>query len=277
MPYYRDCPFVRYDGVRVHYEDRGEGDPPLVLLHGLGMTNFTWSRNVEALSRERRVIVVEHMAMGDCTGPLRHGYDVENLAGSVLAVMDDLGVSCVDVGGVSLGGALALFLAVAHPHRVRRLALIGPAAYPVRWPLAMGAARVPLLGEVGSLLLPARLFGLAVVASCFARPDDAPVGFAREFAQGYRSLAGRFAVLKTIRALPPFGFREIVDGYHHLEAPTLIIWGKKDRLLTPLIPRRLVRDLPNARLVILREGAHAPHMEFPETVNPLIIDWLDRK
>ncbi|HUV38548.1 MAG TPA: alpha/beta hydrolase [Planctomycetota bacterium] len=276
LPYYRDCPSVRYDGVRVHYEVRGEGEPPLVLLHGLGMTNFTWSRNVAALARTRRVIVVEHMAMGDRTGLLRHGYGLENLAGAVLEVMNALGVERADVCGVSLGGALALFLAVAHHRRVRRLVLIGPAAYPVRWPVGLGLARVPILGEIGSLLMPARLFGLAVVANCFARPAQAPPGFAREFAEVYRSLAGRVAMLRTVRALPPFDVRSIVEGYHHVEAPALILWGKHDALLTPRVPRQLVRDLPNAKLVILREGAHAPHMELPDLVNPLIIDWLDR-
>ena len=274
MPCYREAPFVRYDGVRVHYEVTGDGGVPLVLLHGLGMTNYTWARNTEALARSRRVIAVEHMAMGDRTGLYRHGYSVANLAGAVVAVLDHLKIERADVCGVSLGGTLALFMGVQHPSRVRRLVAIDPAAYPCRWPWGLALAKVPLLGEIGTLLLPAWAFGRAIVMNCFRDPRTATSEFARQFGQVYRSFPGRIAVLKTTRALPPFGFDEIVEGYRHVDAPTLIIWGEHDPLIPRLVVTRLASDLPNARLEIIRDAAHGPHMEFPQIINPMIHDWL---
>ncbi len=274
VPYYCDCPYVRFDGVRIHYETFASDGFPLVMLHGLTMTNFTWSGNVEALSRKSRVIAVEHMGFGDRTAMLRHGYRIDNLMGATFAVMDHLGIERADVMGTSLGGGLALLMAATHPERVRRLVLIDPAAYPAHWPLHLGLFKIPFLGDLAALLTPSSFFGMITVRCGWARARHQQLRYVREYAEVFKTLAGRLALLKTTRALPPCSADTLVDAYRSVTAPTLIIWGRKDPLLPVSMGRRLARDLSNATLHVIDNAAHSPHEEFPELVNELITEWL---
>lgn len=274
MPEYRDCPFVRFDGARLHYRIHGERGFPLLLLHGLTQTNFTWSGNVAALSRVARVVAVEYLALGDRRAGLGHGYGLNNLARGIVTVMDHLGIERADFAGNSLGGGLALGIAAQFPQRVRRLVLINPAAYPTHWPLELGILNVPLLGEMIMLLLPPVWFGRMTVAHCWSKRSEAAEPFLRHCAEILHSRVGRMAMLEATRGMMPRNVGRHVRLYHGIRAPTLIIWGGRDRLLSSRTARRLSRQLPHARLRVLSQAAHAAQEQFSDEVNRMMTDWL---
>ena len=119
--------YLDINGLSLYYEEQGAGGTPLVLLHGGMAGGEIFAGLLPALSEGRRVIVPDlqgHGRTAEIDRPLRP----EHLAGDIAALIEHLGLERADVVGYSLGGAVALRLAVEHPERVRRLVLVSTAA-----------------------------------------------------------------------------------------------------------------------------------------------------
>lgn len=116
--------YAPVNGLQMYYELHGEGDPPLVLLHGaFSAIPTSFGPLLPGLSASRQVIGTELQAHGrtaDIDRPLR----VEQLAEDAAGLLDHLGVAQADVLGYSTGSSVALHLALRHPERVRRMVLI---------------------------------------------------------------------------------------------------------------------------------------------------------
>ncbi|WP_232662773.1 alpha/beta fold hydrolase [Pseudonocardia sp. TRM90224] len=113
--------YANVNGLRMYYEIHGNGGTPLVLLHGGVLTiDMTFGAMVADLSANRQVIAIELQAHGH-TADIDRPITLDNLAGDVVALLDQLGIEQVDMFGYSLGGLTALRVAMLHPDRVRRL------------------------------------------------------------------------------------------------------------------------------------------------------------
>jgi pimeloyl-ACP methyl ester carboxylesterase len=130
------------DGARLHYDIHGDG-PDVLLVHGTGIARQAWSPQVAGLRDRFRVIAFDNRGIGQSTlgsGPLT----VERMAADALAVLDDAGIARAHVVGHSLGGLVAIALALHDPERVRSLALLctfadgGPVAAPRPWIVWVG-------------------------------------------------------------------------------------------------------------------------------------------
>ena len=122
--------FIEVDGARIHYLDEGSG-PPLVLIHGLGgqMHNFTHSL-LDRLKRDHRVIILDRPGSGYSSRPQHGSATLASQARTIAHFIDALGLDRPLVVGHSLGGAIALMLALDHPDKVGGLALLAPATHP---------------------------------------------------------------------------------------------------------------------------------------------------
>jgi pimeloyl-ACP methyl ester carboxylesterase len=113
--------YATVNGLRMYYEIHGSGGTPLVVLHGGVLTiDVTFGAMLPALSTNRQVIAVELQAHGH-TADIDRDITLDNLAGDVVALLDELGIEQVDLFGYSLGGLTALRVAMLHRDRVRRL------------------------------------------------------------------------------------------------------------------------------------------------------------
>lgn len=114
--------YAAVNGLNMYYEIRGRGEP-LILLHGGVGGIEMFGPNLPALAKNRQVIAVDFQAHGrtaDIDRPLRYEWMADDMA----ALMDSLGISRADVVGNSLGGGIAMHLAIRHPERVRKLVLV---------------------------------------------------------------------------------------------------------------------------------------------------------
>ncbi len=110
----------------IHFSVYGRGEPVL-LIHGLGCSGADWALQTAALEGQFRVIVPDLPGCGASLAP-RSGYSIVGFASTLWALLDHLGVSCANVVGFSLGGAVALEMALQRTWRVPRLALINTLA-----------------------------------------------------------------------------------------------------------------------------------------------------
>ena len=258
-----------------HYLESGSG-PPLLLLHGLGASGFSWRDNIGALSRLFRVVAPDLPPHGRSPAPLNGDYSLAGQVKGIIGFMDLLGISKAALAGNSLGGGLALLLAHDFPERVSALVLLAPAAALTRLPYIFYPLRLPGLGKMlAPLLLGPWIIPLALRLIYHRRELITPqvvAGYAAPFKEPRRRLA--LASLCRQVELPPLTAIEAMLA--QLNPPTAIIWGEQDRILPVSHAQWLRERLPQATINLLPAVGHAPQEEVPALVNEIIIDFLTR-
>jgi pimeloyl-ACP methyl ester carboxylesterase len=115
-------PIVRANGIHINYEERGEGEP-LILIMGLGADGAVWELHAQAYEQHFRCILMDNRGAGlsdKPAGPYTTGMMADDTAG----LMDALGIETARVAGVSMGGAIAQNLALRHPEKVQSMVLV---------------------------------------------------------------------------------------------------------------------------------------------------------
>jgi pimeloyl-ACP methyl ester carboxylesterase len=241
--------------VRLRYLEQGDrAGRPVILLHGLADSSFSFSRVVPHLSRVHRVLVPDLRGHGESDRP-QDGYRLRDLADDVLRLMDALGVERATLVGHSMGSFVARRMALAAPGRVAGLVLIASATT---------ASNEVLLELERSLV---------------SVPEVVPEEFAREFqlSTTQQPTPGDFMarVVEESRKAPARVWRaalagligeETFTGLGDGRTPTLLLWGERDGIFPRAEQELLVEALPVASLKVYRETGHAPHWERPREV-----------
>lgn len=256
--------FIEVEGMSVHLRDEGPrtDGTPLVLLHGTSASLHTWDGWVDALKGERRVIRIDLPGFG-LTGPAPDGdYHLARYSRFVGALLDDLGLKQVVLAGNSFGGQVAWKFAADAPDRVARLVLVDAAGYPYRpesVPLVFRMARIPVLEPLMTHTLPR-----SMVESSVRNVYGDPARVTPELVDRYHELAlregNRGALVQRFRQSPGGEFTEQIP---RIKAPTLILWGGRDRLIPLENGQRFGREIAGSKLVVFDTLGHVPHEEDP--------------
>lgn len=254
------------DGRAVRYLIAGEG-PPLVLLHALGDNALDWSWVMPELSRDQRLYAPDLPGIGD--GGALAGPSPPFLANFVASFLDSLGVERAAVVGNSYGGLVALRLALSEPGRVSSLGLVGAAGLGLAVCPVLSSLTLPGYGEasvaMSRTILGARQRARGRAALLFARPGLAPPEWLSEQYRLARTPGFLEATLCALRSrVAPWGQREVLlERLPDLAAPTLVVWGARDRIF----PLRQARDaagrLEEERLRVIPACGHLPQVERP--------------
>jgi 4,5:9,10-diseco-3-hydroxy-5,9,17-trioxoandrosta-1(10),2-diene-4-oate hydrolase len=268
-------------GRAARYLTAGEG-PPLVLLHALGENALDWSWVLPALARGRRVYAPDLPGItGDGGGVA--DFSPGSFALFLAGFLDALGIERAAIAGNSLGGLVALRLALSDPARVSALCLVDSAGLGRTVTYALRAPTLPGYGEVAIAWTktPPGAAGRAWMRAnlLFAHPHLVPAGWLAE----QRSLARRpgflEAALAALRAqISPGGQREVLlEDLPSLTMPTLVVWGARDRVF----PRRQAQSaadrLKEGSLAVLPDCGHLPQVERPDRFAAVLGRFLDEK
>jgi pimeloyl-ACP methyl ester carboxylesterase len=256
------------DGRRLRYVRKGSG-PPVLLLHGIASSLYTWKDVLPALAVHHDVIAVDLPGFGDSAVPSPAGGDL--IVRSVVGLMDRLGIARPSIVGNSLGGAIGIVIASRQPARVDRLVLIDAAGYnfaPADRPLLLrlvGAIPAPVLETLP--VRPLVSFGLRQVFH-----DDTLVTHEKvaEYVAPMRRPGASAALHALLRAAADLGFPGVIGG---VRAPTLIVWGRYDSWIPPRDAQRFAADIPGARVALVEAG-HMPQEERPAETAALVEEFL---
>jgi pimeloyl-ACP methyl ester carboxylesterase len=239
------------------YLDRGTGEP-LVLVHGFGADKDNWTFLAAKIPDAYRVIAVDLPGFGESTRRLEERYDARTQAARLLAFLDALHVDRAHFVGNSMGGAIATRLALDHPERVRSLTLLDPGGIEAPHPseVALARARGENLLLVDSVEDFDRLMGLL-----FVKPPDIP-GFIKSYfaRRAVENRAFNDKVFADLMGTPD----RLESELHKVTAPTLIIWGDKDRIIDVSAAAIWNAGIPGSKLVLLPDCGHVPMIERPE-------------
>jgi pimeloyl-ACP methyl ester carboxylesterase len=244
----------------------GRGGPAVVLLHGLGGNAESWRPQLDALADRHRVLAWEMPGYGRSAPLPELTFSAVNDA--LARLLDAEGIAAAHLVGHSLGAMVAQEFALAHPERVRSLALLagsgrfGPPGG--SWQQRFVAARLAPLdaGQSMAEIADAALLRLFAGPVDPARRALARAALAAVPAATYRAALALLAGFDALDRLPA------------LHLPALLVGGEHDPMAPPEGLRRLRDALPGARLEIVPGAGHWLGLECPERLNPLLHDFL---
>jgi pimeloyl-ACP methyl ester carboxylesterase len=274
---------VRLTGRRtISVLSLGEG-ADVVLIHGLGATKTSFYDAAAALAASGyRVHAIDLPGFGSSSKPYGAPYTAAWFAESVLALLDALDIDRAHIVGNSMGGRVAVEVALRSPRRVGGLVLLAPAVAFVKRPwLRLVKVLPPQLG-----VLP-HGFTRGMVADqllgMFADPDAIDPAIADiavdEFRRIYGSPSARAAFLTSARNIyleRPFGAGGFYERLSTLRAPSLFVWGTHDPLIPSRFSHHVAEWLPSAEQIVLDHCGHVPQIERPEQTSGLITRFLRR-
>ncbi len=258
------------------YVRRGGTGRPVLLLHGLGASSYSWRDAVAYLGDGYEVFAPDFPGHGRSQAVAGFDYSIAGLSRWTTAFMDSMGARRVPLVGNSLGGVVSLWTAMEEPERVERMALVGVPAYPENRPAALWPLGWPVFGRLYESLL-GPVFLRAIAKTVFVDPATVTDELVDEYAFALRTAAGRRAVADVVRrAIPPDAAARLAR-YRELTQPALVLVGEHDAMVKESGARRLAGDLGAARLDIVPGVGHAPHEDDPALVMPRIRAFLDEQ
>lgn len=246
----------RDDGVSLYYEVHGEG-PVILLTHGYSATSQMWEGQIEALSRDHKLVIWDMRGHGRSDSPDDPAlYSEPATVADMAALLDEVGAERAIVGGLSLGGYMSLAFHRVHPDRVRALLIIdtGPG-------YKNDEARA---GWNATSLKTADRYereGLAVLESGSAERRQARHQSAKGLA-----LAARGMLTQRDAA--------VISSLPEIRVPSIVIVGSED---TPFLAASdyMAARIPGARKVVIEGAGHAANIDRPETFNAALLGFLE--
>jgi len=273
---------VKAGRVRTFSLEAGPADAPaVVMLHGLGATNASLLPTLWDLAADYHVLAPDLPGHGASSAPIGR-YDARFFATWLAAYLDEVGVGRAVLLGNSLGGRIALEIAMLEPDRVSGLVLLAPAVAFRRLRQFVPFVRL-LRPEAAALPLPmTRGMARTALRGMFSQPSrltpqsyDAAAG---EFVRVYKRPSHRIAFFASLRQIyldDAFGeARGFWSRLPSLAPPALFVWGARDRLVPAGFARHVASAVPGARTVVLDDCGHVPQFELPERTHAEVRAFL---
>lgn len=253
------------NGQSIYYEDTGGAAPVLAFSHGILMDREMFVPQVEAFRNRYRCVAWDERGHGRTAGERLEPFSYYDSADDLAALLHRLAIDKAVLVGMSQGGFLSLRCALTHPDLVRALVLIDtqagldtPEANEAilekvrRW--QTGGLSPEIADETERLVLGVGWPGAAAWRSKWAGMSST------NLAQCFRTLVSR---------------DDILDRMSAITVPALVIHGRADQAITLDKAELLASKIPNAKLVVIEDAAHAPNLTHPDAVNAAIKTFLD--
>lgn len=254
--------------LNVYVEEMGRG-PPILLLHGLGGSSYSWRFVAPRLAATHRVIALDLRGFGRSDKPFDTAYGIADHAAVVRAFIRAANLSRITLVGHSYGGIVALRLALdrrLEPHRIARLVIMDAPAFPQAFSASVRFLRQPVLPYLALLLVPPELTAsVALMMEKFGVQgfSDRDVSI---YADPLSEPGGAHALIETAVQIVPPDLDRIIASYPTISKPTLALWCREDRVVPLSTGQRLARTIPGARLAVLEGCDHMPAEQVPLAV-----------
>jgi pimeloyl-ACP methyl ester carboxylesterase len=256
---------VMIDGYRMHYEVEGPEDgPPVVLIHGLGSRAEDW-RNLTPYLRNAgfRVYLPDLIGYGRSDAPANFSYSVHDEATIVSGFLNALNLKQVDLGGWSMGGAIAQHVAVQEPNRIRRLILYDAAGLYVlpTWNMKLFTpSSLAELDQLDELLMP-------------GPPAHIPAFIGRDIV---RVSEQRAWIIRRALDSMVTGKDATDKLVGQLKMPVLILWGAEDKITPLSLGQSLHKLIPQSQLEVVPGCGHLAPDFCAAQMGPLTVTFLQR-
>jgi pimeloyl-ACP methyl ester carboxylesterase len=256
-------PYLQTNDIITYYEVTGKGEP-LVFIHGLGSSSEDWKFQIDYFSKYYNVLVYDIRGHGKSQKPIQK-YSIEQFAKDCYELILQLGFSTIHVVGFSLGGTIAFQLAVMHLNIIKSLTIVN----------SLPEVRIKDYGIIFKIklrLLLVRVFGLYITSlilskQLFSGRNNAQIR--REFIRKWHK-NDKKAYLASVKSLIGWSVKPYLNL---INVPTLIISSEFDYTSVES-KKEIVRMLPKAQLIIVKNSRHALPVENPIEFNKILMNNL---
>ncbi len=280
VPHSKHSHFVNVYGARLHYQEFGDAaEPPIILIHGYTASVYVWKTAAPMLAEAGfRVIAVDLLGFGYSEKPTWFDYSIQSQARMISRFMNRLSIGRAIIVGNSYGGAVALTLTLDYPEAVEKLVLVDPVTNdePKNHPL-LRLASVRGIGEVitpfiadSKLFLRHRMRGTIAKANHHLVTEERMTAIRRPL----NAADGHYSLLATSRN---WNATRIEHDAYLINQPTLIIWGDQDIVIPIKGGYKLRQEIPNSRLVVLKDCGHVPPEEKSELFTDIVTEFCQVK
>ncbi|SRR5579883_92767 len=258
-------PFVENQGVKIYWDEEGQG-PPVLLIMGLGAASALWWRTRPVLAAQYRTIAFDNRGVGRSDVP-PGPYSIPAMSSDAAAVLDAAGVARAHVFGISMGGMIAQEFALQYPGRILSLILGCTSAGGPNAVRAEAAATETLKARGAMTPEQAEQAFIPFLYDDSTPRERIEEDLAKRRAW-YPPVEGYTAQLQGI-----FGW-QADDRLPQIAVPTLVIHGRNDRLVPPGNGERIASRIPGAQLVLLPSANHMFTTDQPEAAHSAILRFL---
>lgn len=256
-------------GPVLHYIEDGEGTP-LLFLHGLGFSLFSFRRQYPHFARYMRILAPDLPGCGYSRLPGNYGSSPADMAGYLNAFLEKLNAKPAAVCAAGEGGIYALELALRHPDAVSALTLVSPGSltryfpkhirqliYPIRGELRMAAMRQEHIRDF--------------LKWCWFNEINVDNYIVRQVYRPFENRAARQVLLKILKE---YDDRYVHENLKKISCPTFIVWGETDAGRPCGMAEMYRRQIPGARVHVIRNCGMLPHEERYREFNEIVMEFL---
>ena len=259
-----------FETLRIHYMDEGDGEP-LVLVHTIGQSIYTWRCLYASLTQHYRVIAVDMPGFGYSSRPDVYSYTIEEQSKALELFLDAIGIESAHFMGFSMGCAYVMDLCLRQPERAGRVILLAPGGLTPEMPTPVKLLDSGLFGGIA-----AALFGIRtvenVLSDCFF---DLTVGLNEDVVTEYYKTISDSASRRALRlSIHNFEDETLVSQLRITEMPVLILLGSEDRWRTSAQTELYHAAIPDAGYAMVRNAGHLLHEEKPDKVLSAVLEFI---
>lgn len=246
-------------GIRVNLKISGEGQP-LLILHGWKGSSESWDKVQRLLSLAKyRVIAPDLPGFGKTKTP-KKTWGVGDYNDFVFTLTKKLNLDSFFLLGHSFGGRVAVKFTVSYPEKVRKLILCDAAG--IKPKMGFKTRSIYLMARVGNAIFTPKIL---------SRFKDGARNFFYLFLRHHDYVKADGTMKETIKKVLQ---EDLFPELAKIKAETLIIWGRKDKLVPVKYAYDFYQEIDNAKIVILKGVGHSPHLEVPDKLAAQIITFL---
>ena len=225
-----------------------------------------------------QLILIDLKGFGKSPKPNDNNYSIQDQADLVYRFILEHDLKDLILVGHSYGGGVALYTAIKlseqHSTRLSSLVLIDSLAYKQRLPKFIKLLRTPVLGALGLNILPSKMNVKSILNLAYYDDSKITKNQIEAYSEPLSLPGGRRSLRRIAKQIIPSNIEEISSRYRTLNYPTLILWGREDKITPLQIGEQLHNDIPNSTFIVLEQCGHIPHEEKPDDARTVISEFI---
>lgn len=268
--------------IIINYEVYGDGNIPVILLHGFGASLNSWYDIKDLFPFNKyRLFLIDLKGFGLSSKPKDNNYTIEEQANIILKFIENQALKNIILIGHSYGGGVALLTQlkmndINQESLTNKLILIDCAAYDEEMPFFIKYLKTPIVNSLVLNLFSSNFRARYTLNHLFFNKEKVTKDRINRYAELFRLAGTNYTFIKVAKQLIPNNHRSIIEKYNTIKTPTLIIWGENDPALSLKNGKRLQKEIPNSQLDIINNCGHIPQEECPEETFNSIISFIGR-
>jgi pimeloyl-ACP methyl ester carboxylesterase len=274
---YKPNLIFKKDNYNLNYAIKGKGTVDIVLLHGFGLSTYSWVFVENKFDLEKfRLILIDLKGSGFSDKPKNGNYTIRAQAEIVLSLLSYLEIEKFNLIAHSYGGIVALYLLyLKNGTNIPKAILVDTPGFGDTTPFFIKALKNPFLSFISLKLFSSRFLARKIIKQTFYNHQKSLKKLLKQYTFFHSIKNNDRAIIQMAEQLVPENLDEIIDNYKNVKSEILIVWGAEDKLIDVEKGKKLNSKFKNSQMVIIPECGHVPHEEKPTEFYEAIIKFLN--